>query len=204
MANPQQLLSRRAPLVAPKLLGWTLSHKTEAGTVTVELTEVEAYAGLADPASHAYRGPSSRNQVMFGPAGFLYTYFTYGMHWCANVVTGPDGEASAVLLRAGRVIEGAELAWLRRGEVPERSLARGPACLAQALALGKDQNGANLLDNGVLRLEPGRRIKPAAISAGPRVGISVAAETAWRFWLTDDPTVSTYKRSPRAPGLAGL
>ena len=195
----RKLLTRPAADVAPQLLGWTLSHTTPEGTVTIELTEVEAYMGEDDPASHAYRGPTPRNVVMFGRAGHLYTYLSYGMHWCCNVVTGPDGHASAVLLRAGRVVEGGDLARRRRGErVADRSLARGPGCLGQALGLGREHNGADLLTGSGLRLSPGRPVDPAAVASGHRVGVSVAHDVSWRFWVADDPTVSAYKRSPRA------
>ena len=194
------LLARPACEVAPELLGWRLSHTTGEGTVTVVLTEVEAYMGADDPASHAYRGPTPRNVVMFGKAGHLYTYFSYGMHWCCNVVTGPDGHASAVLLRAGRVIEGVDLARRRRGErVTERSLARGPGCLGQALGLHREHNGADLLTSPTLSLRPGEPVAAEQVASGHRVGVSVAHEVSWRFWIAGDPTVSAYKRSPRAP-----
>jgi DNA-3-methyladenine glycosylase len=184
-------LTRSAVEVAPLLLG---AHLTHAG-VTVRLTEVEAYDGSNDPASHAYRGRTPRNAVMFGPAGFLYVYFSYGMHWCANVVCGEDGRASAVLLRAGEVVAGKELAQHRRGErVPVRSLARGPACLTQALGIGREQDGLDLRGHLALPGEP-----PAEVAQGPRVGISVAHQVPWRFWLPGERTVSAYKRSPRAP-----
>ncbi len=167
----------------------------------MELTEVEAYLGESDPASHAFRGRTQRNQVMFGPAGRLYVYFSYGMHWCANVVTGPEGQASAVLLRAGRVLEGAELARARRGpQTPGRALARGPACLTQALGIGAAEYGADLLDRqSSTRLVAGRAIGPEATKSGPRVGVSAAADLGWRFWIAGDPTVSAYVRSHRAP-----
>ncbi|MBA2773395.1 MAG: DNA-3-methyladenine glycosylase [Nocardioidaceae bacterium] len=180
------------------MLGWELSHDTREGHVTVRLTEVEAYAGEADPASHASRGRTLRTEVMFGPPRRLYVYFSYGMHWCANIVVGVDGEASAVLLRAGRVVEGMELARARRPPgTSERSLARGPACLTQALGIGKSHNGADLCGESPLTLTPGEPV--SAISSGPRVGVSLAAEAPWRFWITGDETVSAYKRSPRAP-----
>ena len=184
-------LTDSADEVAPRLLG---AHLTHAG-VTVRLTEVEAYDGGNDPASHAYRGRTPRNAVMFGPPGFLYVYFSYGMHWCANVVCGPDGRASAVLLRAGEVVTGQDLAQQRRGErVPFRSLARGPACLTQALGIGREQDGLDLREHLELPADPASQVV-----RGPRVGISVAHEVPWRFWLPDEPTVSAYKRSPRAP-----
>lgn len=191
------MLERPSAEVAPLLLGWRLTHTTNEGAVTVELTEVEAYAGEADPASHAGRGRTPRSGIMYGPAGRLYVYFSYGMHWCANVVVGPEGEASAVLLRAGRVVEGHELARARRGpRISDRGLARGPACLTQALGIGRAHNGADLVDGSALALAPGARAP--ATSQGPRVGVTLAADVPWRFWTTGDETVSAYKRSPRA------
>jgi DNA-3-methyladenine glycosylase len=195
----RDLLARPAAEVAPELLGWTLSHTTDEGTVTVVLTEVEAYMGEDDPASHAYRGPTPRNLVMFGKAGHLYTYLSYGMHWCCNVVTGKDGHASAVLLRAGRVVEGTDLARQRRGErVTDRSLARGPGCLGQALGLHREHNGVDLLTSETLRLRPGEPVEPSQTASGHRVGVSLAHDVPWRFWVAGDSSVSAYKRSPRA------
>jgi len=183
--------------VAPRLLGCLLSHDSPQGQVSVELTEVEAYDGESDPASHAARGPTRRNVVMYGPAGHLYVYFSYGMHWCANVVVGVEGEAAAVLLRAGRVVAGEDLAARRRGLAGrDPRLARGPACLTQALDLGRDQGGADVLTNGSVQLRPGARAR--AVSTGPRVGVSQAADVPWRFWVTGDATVSAYRRSVRA------
>jgi DNA-3-methyladenine glycosylase len=197
--SPREVLDRPSTEAAPLLLGWRLVSDTAEGRVAVELTEVEAYAGTADPASHAYRGPTPRNEVMFGPAGHLYVYLSYGMHWCANIVTGPAGEASAVLLRSGRVVEGTDLAKRRRGpSVRGRSLARGPACLTSALAITRDHNGVDLLAGGPLRVEASER-RAAAVATGPRVGVSTAPDVAWRFWVAGDDTVSAYRRSPRAP-----
>jgi DNA-3-methyladenine glycosylase len=170
---------------APRLLDAVLSHDG----VAVRITEVEAYDGAEDPGSHAYRGPTRRNQVMFGPAGHLYTYFTYGMHHCANVVCGPEGRASAVLLRAGEIVEGLELARARRGSSTDRDLARGPARLCSALALDLSHNGLDLTDGA---LELAAPVDPAQISTGPRVGLRQAPDRPWRFWLADDPTVSRY------------
>jgi DNA-3-methyladenine glycosylase len=184
--------------LAPALLGWTLEHASEEGLVSVELTEVEAYMGQDDPASHAFRGPTERNRVMFGEAGHLYTYLSYGMHWCSNLVTGPEGQASAVLLRAGRVVAGADLARRRRGErVKDVALARGPGCLGQALGLNRDHNGLDLLGDGPVRLRPGSSVPPEQVAVGHRVGVRLAHDVPWRFWVSGDPTVSTYKRSPR-------
>src|SRR5580693_3064683 len=171
---PREFFARLSVPVAPDLLGCVLEHQTEAGLVAVELTEVEAYAGASDPASHAYRGKTARNAVMFGPPGHAYVYFTYGMYFCVNLVCLGNGSASAVLLRAGRVIEGEELARARRTGVPRgvrgarggredgesprasgqsprekrevsfRDLARGPARLCQALDIDRSLDGADV------------------------------------------------------------
>ena len=170
---------------APRLLGAVLRHDG----VAVRLTEVEAYDGALDPGSHAYRGPTRRNQVMFGPPGHLYTYFTYGMHHCANVVCGPEGQASAVLLRAGEVVDGLEVVRERRERHPDRDLARGPARLCSALALDLRHNGLDLTA-GALTLGP--PVDVHDFSTGPRVGLRHAADRPWRFWLTGEPTVSRY------------
>jgi DNA-3-methyladenine glycosylase len=195
--------------VAPTLLGCLLVTERPAGRVAVRLTEVEAYSGEGlDPASHAHRGPTPRAEIMFGPPGRLYVYFSYGVHWCANVVIGPVGRASAVLLRAGDVVLGEELARARRPAArAARDLARGPARLTQALAIGPDDRGADLLaPGGCVRLHRGPA--PAAVSAGPRVGISQATDLPWRFWATDAPSVSVFRpggRSRRrAAGQDGL
>jgi DNA-3-methyladenine glycosylase len=199
------VLSQAAQDIAPVLLGWTLSHTTSEGTVSVQLTEVEAYAGTSDPASHAWRGPTPRNAVMWGRAGHLYVYRSHGIHWCANVVTGSEGEASAVLLRAGTVTGGLDLARARRGErVADRSLARGPGCLGQALGLTGDDNGTDLLDGGRLTLRGPTTGTALPVSSGPRVGVSRAAEVPWRFWLDGDPSVSAYRRSARLPAVTSL
>jgi DNA-3-methyladenine glycosylase len=186
-------------VTAPRLLGAVLASDVGGVRIAVRLTEVEAYEGLDDPASHAFRGRTSRTAVMFGPAGHLYCYFTYGMHWCANVVCGPDGVAAAVLLRAGEVVEGIDAARDRRPAARrDVDLARGPARLATCLGLGADMNGVDLCaPASPVRLEsmPARR-RPGVVT-GPRVGITAATDRAWRFWLPADPTVSAYKPGGR-------
>jgi DNA-3-methyladenine glycosylase len=172
--------------VAPGLLGAVLTH----GDVAVRITEVEAYDGPNDPGSHAYRGRTPRNAVMFGEPGYLYVYFTYGMHHCCNVVCGPPGTPSAVLLRAGEVVRGAPIAQSRRKGSSERDLARGPARLCQALAIGLDENGVDLTA-GPVTLELGEPV--TAVSTGPRVGLRGAPERPWRFWETGASTVSPYR-----------
>jgi DNA-3-methyladenine glycosylase len=192
-------LSDTAVRLAPRLLGAVLVSEIDGARVGVRLTEVEAYEGQDDPASHAFRGPSRRNAVMFGPAGHLYCYFTYGMHWCANVVCGEDGRASAVLLRAGEVIEGLDTARHRRpASRADRDLARGPARLAGCLGLDRSTNGADLCaPDSPVRLESLPAHPPGPIAEGPRVGITVATEQPWRFWLRDEASVSAYKPGGR-------
>jgi len=184
--------------VAPTLLGCRVVTDRPAGRVALRITEVEAYAGDgSDPAAHSHRGPTPRAAVMFGPPGRLYVYFSYGVHWCANVVVGAPGEGSAVLLRAGDVVVGEELAATRRPAArTARDLARGPARLTQALAIGPDDRDADLLDpSSPVRLHHGA--PPAGVSAGPRVGISVATDLPWRFWETGAPSVSAFRPGGR-------
>lgn len=196
--------------VAPALLGCTVTH---AG-VTVRLTEVEAYDGANDPGSHAFRGQTPRNRVMFGEPGGLYVYFSYGMHWCANLVCGPAGAARAVLLRAGEVVGGLEEARSRRVGVIDRDLARGPARLTLSLALTRDQNGLDTTSPDSLLVVraavPATPSRPATgwcpdpcVRSGPRVGVSgaggEAARYPWRFWLDGELTVSDYRAARVRP-----
>lgn len=215
MARLDRSFFDRSPLeVAPELLGCVVRH----GGVAVRLTEVEAYAGARDPGSHAFRGRTPRNAVMFGEPGHAYLYFTYGMHTCANLVCWPAGRAGAVLLRAGEVVEGLELARHRRSvarrsrtPVADRDLARGPARLVQALGLRLADNGVDLCAPGApftvyaptwADEHPDRaaylaRSRRVATRSGPRVGLSGpggdGATYPWRFWLDDEPTVSAYR-----------
>ncbi len=190
--------------VAPRLLGAVLRHTTEEGTVAVRITEVEAYIGDGlDPGSHAFRGRTRRNAVMYGPPGHLYTYFTYGMHVCANVVCSPLGEASAVLLRAGEVVEGEELAERRRlgpsgKPIPHRDLARGPARLVVAAGMSLADDGADLYQPP-FSLQLPRAGLP--YETGPRTGVSGpggGSAFPWRYHLPGEPSVSPYKRHPRS------
>jgi DNA-3-methyladenine glycosylase len=188
----REIFQAPSTVVAPLLLGALVS----AGGVTVRLTEVEAYLGEVDPGSHAYRGPGRRNAVMYGPPGHLYTYFTYGMHVCANVVCSPEGIASAVLLRAGEVVDGIEIARSRRiSSRSDADLARGPARLCVALGITLDDGGTDL-ETGRVRLE--LPALPSTFETGARTGVSGAGgnggEYPWRFWIPGDPTVSPYKR----------
>jgi len=171
--------------------------------VSAEIVEVEAYGGppdgpWPDAAAHSFRGPTARSAIMFGPAGRLYTYRSHGIHVCANVVTGPDDVASAVLLRAAAVDDGVDVAGKRRGASASAvALARGPGNLCSAMGITMGDNGTDLFDpDGAVRVElAGAR----PYAEGPRVGVSVAADRPWRFWLAGRPEVSAYRRSPRAP-----
>ncbi|GAA2754451.1 DNA-3-methyladenine glycosylase [Amnibacterium kyonggiense] len=200
----RELLEAPSQEVAPRLLGAVVSHTTAQGTVAVRLTEVEAYEGDGeDPGSHAYRGRTARNAVMYGAAGTLYTYFTYGMHTCANVTCSPPGRASAVLLRAGEVVAGSSLARSRRTTARrDADLARGPARLVVALGIALADGGTDLLAPPFGLALPEAPV--ARVATGPRVGVSGAGGDGerfpWRFWIPDDPTVSAYRpgRPPRA------
>ncbi|HEY1133186.1 MAG TPA: DNA-3-methyladenine glycosylase [Nocardioides sp.] len=181
--------------VAPSLLGWELVTPE----VRIRITEVEAYGGADDPASHAWRGRTPRTATMFGPAGRAYVYFTYGMHHCLNVVTGPEGEAAAVLVRAGEVVGGVETARVRRSTAPDRDLARGPARLCRALAVDRADDGTDLLANdSAIRLVAGDTPGADNVLRGPRVGVSRAADRPWRFWIEGAATVSAYRRAKPA------
>ncbi len=217
---PRAFFDRPSHEVAPELLGRVLVY----GDVAVRLTEVEAYGGPGeDPAAHTYRGKTPRNAVMFGPPGHLYVYFTYGMHFCANVVCMPEGHGSGVLMRAGEVVAGGNVARARRAggkALADRDLARGPARLAVALGLLREHNGLDAiwegspqalnghgsltgLPAGSVVLLAGRPPEPAAIRSGPRTGVSTARDTPWRFWIEGDPTVSPYKaHAPRRRSAA--
>jgi DNA-3-methyladenine glycosylase len=185
-------LTRPSVEVAPLLLGAVIHGRG----VSVRLTEVEAYLGEVDPGSHAFRGETPRNRVMYGEAGHLYTYFTYGMHVCANVVCSPQGIATAVLLRAGNVIDGIELARARRTTSRmDADLARGPARLVVALGIALGDNGLDL-EAGDVTLDLAG--EPTPFAQGPRTGVSGAGGTTdypWRFWIPGDPSVSPYKVS---------
>jgi DNA-3-methyladenine glycosylase len=186
---------------ARRLLGCEVVADTPDGLVAVRLVEVEAYRGADDPASHSYRGRTPRNAVMWGPAGHLYTYFVYGMHYCANVVCLTEGVAGAVLLRAGEVVSDLAVARARRPTARRDSeLAKGPARLAALLGLGRQHNGVDLADSASpVRLLAGRPVPAELVRTGPRVGVATAQTRPWRFWLYGSPAVSPYRPAvPRA------
>ena len=185
-------LSRPALLVAPELVGCLL----RTGGVVLRIDEVEAYEGRADPASHAWAGLTARNAVMFGPAGHLYVYRLHGHH-CCNVVCREEGTASAVLLRAGTVIEGLDAARARRPGVTDSALARGPGNLCRAAGITMALHGA-ALTGPEIELLTGPA--PARLASGPRTNVSRAWSVPWRFWDADSPAVSPYKAHPASRG----
>lgn len=203
--TPEDLAALTPPAAARALLGARIA----ARGVVLRVTEVEAYGGpehgpWPDPAAHSYRGPTDRNRVMYGPAGHLYVYRSYGIHHCANISVGPDGIAAAVLLRGAEVLDGVDRARARRTTgTPVPNLARGPGNLAAALGLSLDDNGIDVFADDAdvaVTLDP----TSARVDSGPRVGVSVAADVPWRLWIAGATGVSAYRRSPRAPAVTGV
>ncbi|WP_411732694.1 DNA-3-methyladenine glycosylase [Paeniglutamicibacter sp.] len=205
MGVRDELLRLPSLELAPHLLGAHVSSFIGGRLVVVRLTEVEAYGGALDPGSHAYRGKTARNTGLFGPPGTAYVYFTYGMHHCANVVCGPEGTASAVLMRAGEVVSGRETVLTRRGnpKSPEAKLLSGPARLAQGLGLTLEQNTVRFRNVTAGPPGPGLGLENLSVSptgylAGPRTGVAGAGggeEYPYRFWLPGEPSVSPYRKA---------
>ncbi len=181
-------LSLASSSVARALLGFKLVRTINGHQLTGLIVETEAY-DQADAASHSYRGQTPRTAVMFGPPGRAYVYFTYGMHYCFNVVTGPEGYGSAVLIRALEPLEGINIMQQNRGLDDVHNLTNGPAKLCQALSIDNKLNGHNL-SKGALKLMPGAKIPPSQIVKRPRIGISRDTHRQWRFYLKDNPFVS--------------
>ena len=199
---PRGFFDRPVLDVAPDLLGRTLVRETDEGPIELRLTEVEAYAGEIDPGSHAFRGRTARNGVMFGPPGHAYVYFTYGMWHCLNLVCGPEGHASGVLLRGGEIRVGAELARKRRVSARhDRELAKGPARLATALDVDRVLNGTDVCagPGEPLSVLTGTPVAADQVRNGPRTGVGGdGAPHPWRFWVDGDPSVSPYRaHAPR-------
>jgi DNA-3-methyladenine glycosylase len=192
---PRAFYARSSTVVARALLGRLLVRETPAGRISGLIVEVEAYGGPNDPASHARSGRSARNATMFGPPGHAYVYFTYGMHYCLNVVTGQEGRAEAVLIRALEPVAGLVLARELRGPVPDVRLMRGPGCVGQALGLTRHDDGLDLLRGPLWVSRAPARREGRRIASGPRIGIRNGLDRRWRFWLLGHPGVS----GPRAP-----
>jgi DNA-3-methyladenine glycosylase len=201
---PRRFFDGGALATAPRLLNKVLV-RTGAPARAGRIVEVEAYRGEADPASHAYRGRTARNATMFGAPGRMYVYFTYGMHYCANVVCMPDGVAEAVLLRALAPLRGAAAMRVARGAAGERDdqLTSGPAKLCQAMGITGDDDGADLVTGrGGFRIVDDGVAPPDVPGVSGRIGVRVAADRPWRFWVPGDPNVSGPRRAalvaPRA------
>jgi len=197
---PRRFYARPSTLVARELLGRVFVRSGRAGArVAARIVETEAYE-QTDPASHSFRGLTSRNAVMFGPAGHLYVYFTYGMHFCMNVVTDREGWGSAVLMRAAEPLEGVATMRRRRGTTDLRLLCSGPARFTQALGIDRRFGGVDLVDGSTLWIERGVPVPSARVEIGPRVGIRSGVEQPWRFSIAGDPFVSRGRplSAPRA------
>jgi DNA-3-methyladenine glycosylase len=199
---PRAFFDRPVLEVAPELLGRILVRRTPDGPIELHLTEVEAYDGERDPGSHAYRGRTARNAVMFGPPGHAYVYFTYGMWYCMNVVCGPEGRPSGILLRAGTIGTGVELARKRRVSArSDTELARGPARLATALGIDRLLDGTDVCgdEDGPLSLLSGTQAPADRVRNGPRTGVGGGgAHQPWRYWIEGEPSVSPYRaHAPR-------
>ena len=193
--------ARDSRVVAPELLGKVLVRRTPgAPELAARIVEVEAYCGAEDAGSHAFRGRTPRNATMFGPAGHLYVYFTYGMHWCANVVTGEEGVATAVLLRAAEPLRGVDVMRSRRAAARrDRDLCSGPAKLCQAFGITGEHDGVDLLSGGLVILDDGTR-PPDDPLVTTRIGLSPGRgdEHPWRFAVPGDPNLSRFG----APGAS--
>ena len=190
---PRSFYTRSALLVAQDLLGKILVRKIGKSILSGKIVEVEAYLGVKDQASHAYRGKTKRNEVMFREGGYLYVYFTYGMHFCANIVTGEQDEGEAVLIRALEPVTGIEVMKRNRGFAKSagttHTLTNGPAKLCQALGIGRKENGTDLLGNKIFVVD-GDSIPKSSIGASIRIGISRGKEKKWRFYMKGNNWVS--------------
>ena len=207
----REFFARDSLVVGPELLGTVLAHTDADGTVAIRLTEVEAYGGERDPGAHAFRGRTARTASMFGEAGRVYCYFTYGMHHAINLVTGQPGQPYGCLVRAGDVVLGAGLARARREAKPRRSplrdweLARGPACVAQSLAATRANDGDDLFGGQWQLLLPDTHaVLPH--ETGPRVGLGGPGGDGdrfpWRYWLPGEPSVSAYRAAAPRNGAS--
>jgi DNA-3-methyladenine glycosylase len=193
---PRAFFERPATVVARDLLGRVLVHDAPGGPRAGRIVEVEAYRGLIDPASHAYRGRTERNGVMFGRAGHAYVYLSYGIHHCLNLVCEPAGSAAAVLIRALEPLQGLDAMMRARSTREGSRLARGPGCVAQALGLDRRHDGLDLA-RGPLWVSAERPERTGRkVTTGPRIGISKGLDRPWRFYLAGHPCVSATNGSP--------
>jgi DNA-3-methyladenine glycosylase len=198
---PRIFYARPSVEVAPALLGQILVRRLPDGTrVSARIVETEAYEP-GDPASHAFRGPTPRNLVMFEGPGHLYVYFTYGHHWMMNAVTRRPGEGSAVLLRAAEPIEGAERMASLRGRTSPTDLCSGPGKLAQAFGADRALNGEDLVGGTEVWVERGTSVPEVDVAVGIRVGVNVGFDRPWRYWIAGNRFVSKGRPGPTGPRL---
>jgi DNA-3-methyladenine glycosylase len=198
---PVSFFQRPADVVARELLGATVVSGVEGDRTAARIVETEAYLGHIDPASHGYRHRRhAQNEALYGPAGTWYVYLSYGMHWCANLVCGIPGEASAVLLRALEPVEGLAVMRRRRGGVVDRELCSGPGKLCQALAITRDLDGSAMQRSNVIVRTRQADWTPSVLIT-PRIGITKAADWPLRFLIDGSPWTS--RRADRRPGQAG-
>lgn len=183
---PQAFFNKNAPNLAKELLGCKLVHESPEGLTAGLIVETEAYS-QEDAASHSYNGETERTRAMFGPPGHAYIYFTYGMHYCFNVVSGKKGQGQGVLIRALQPLEGLELMKSRRHRDHEKDLCNGPAKLVQALGITKDDYGSPLFES---RLYIEKAVAPVVVNSGPRIGITKAKDIPWRFWIQGSRFIS--------------
>jgi len=188
--NLKHLLSKPAPLVAKKLLGMRIGTSIKGRTTSGMIVEVEAYTGKDDPASHAYKGPSKRSEVMFRSGGGCYVYLIYGIHYCLNIVTGEKDSGEAVLIRAIEPLEGFDLMRLRRSVTSDRNLTNGPGKLSQSLGVDLKFNGSSICGVKGVLLEPYKSVDNSQIKCSPRIGISKAQNYLWRFYIQGNDWVS--------------
>jgi DNA-3-methyladenine glycosylase len=198
-ALPRRFYARPSLQVAPDLIGRLLVRRVPGDRLVGRIVECEAYQE-GDPASHSFRGRTPRNEVMFGPPGHLYVYFSYGMHFCMNVVTGREGEGSAVLLRAVEPVEGTEWMRTRRGGQDDRLLCAGPGRLTQAFGIDRAHNGIDLVGGEAMFLASGFPVPDSGIAVSPRIGVTVGSDRPWRYSEAGSPFVSGRSGGRRRAG----
>jgi DNA-3-methyladenine glycosylase len=198
----RRFFARHVLQVARGLVGRVLVHDGPDGRLAGRIVEVEAYGGRHDPASHAYRGPTPRSAIMFGPAGHAYVYLSYGVHHCLNIVAEPEGSAAAVLIRALEPIEGIEVMRARRSVPDMKAVARGPGCVTRALGLDLGHNGLDMTAGPIVVESSAPRPGRWRLASGPRVGIRHGRGRPWRFFLAGHPCVSAGPRGRRGAPVA--
>jgi DNA-3-methyladenine glycosylase len=195
---PRTFYTRPTRRVARELIGKLLIRRTDSGILSARIVEVEAYLGGVDPASHAFRGRTGRNDVMFWGGGFLYVYFTYGMHFCCNVVTEGAGRGCAVLVRGAEPLSGIAIMARNRARKAAdlEALCSGPAKICQAFGIGRRENGTDLTGGTIWIAEDAESSRAWDIARSPRVGIRTGREHLWRYYAEGNPFVSAARVAP--------